>query len=255
MTITVRVSQEESDDRQRERHEAELFGAMLAQFLVQQDNLFRVAGISDAKLQRAQWSPPAVVVKQAPAGWRVLRQWIRQSRPPAMGRILEMYSVRVFLWALARYLRDLEVSETIRRTIQQLGSVWAHDLAEDMVEKLDETTAMQLWELIPIWYESYQPTDGLVADVGSIFADSRIQIMTVGALTAAIYEAARLLMAHVDEVDYLIWRTKRDERVCPICRPLDGEVSDDKGRFGPDLLSPPAHIRCRCEVEIITIRE
>lgn len=254
MTITVRVSQEESDERQRERYEAELFAALLAQFLTQQDNLFRVAGISNAKLQRAQWFPPAAVVKQAPAGWRVLRQWVRQSRPPAMVQTLEMYSVRVFLWALARYLRDLEVSETIRRTIQQMGSAWAHDFAEDMVEKLDETTTMQLWELIPLWYESYQPTEGLIMDVRSIFADSRIQIMSVAALTTVIYEAARLLLTHVDEVDYLIWRTKRDERVCPICRPLDGEVSDEKGRFGPDLLSPPAHIRCRCEVQTISIQ-
>ena len=38
----------------------------------------------------------------------------------------------------------------------------------------------------------------------------------------------------------LTWYTRQDERVCPICRPLNGESVTVIGR------RPPAHPRCRC---------
>lgn len=49
----------------------------------------------------------------------------------------------------------------------------------------------------------------------------------------------RILLAH--------WVTERDERVCPICRPLDGQPEYLwRERF---VLGPPAHARCRCYME------
>ena len=41
-----------------------------------------------------------------------------------------------------------------------------------------------------------------------------------------------------------IWRTQKDERVCPICAPLDRQPSEDwESRFPK---GPPAHPVCRC---------
>lgn len=51
-----------------------------------------------------------------------------------------------------------------------------------------------------------------------------------------------------------VWRTQRDERVCPICGPLDGEVVDmgqdftSTGGRGFTGIIPPAHPQCRCVV-------
>ncbi len=43
-----------------------------------------------------------------------------------------------------------------------------------------------------------------------------------------------------------VWRTAADERVCPICGPLNGKREADwGGRSGP-----PAHPRCRCGVSL-----
>lgn len=44
-----------------------------------------------------------------------------------------------------------------------------------------------------------------------------------------------------------IWRTEQDQRVCPVCAPLDGTGSDVWGSKFPD--GPPAHPRCRCELD------
>lgn len=49
------------------------------------------------------------------------------------------------------------------------------------------------------------------------------------------------------------WRTQNDEKVCPICSPLDGQVVDLDERFHTEsgnLWAPGAHIGCRCEVNL-----
>lgn len=45
-----------------------------------------------------------------------------------------------------------------------------------------------------------------------------------------------------------IWRTSKDELVCPICLPLDGEVTGIKQDF-PGGYTIPAHPSCRCFYE------
>jgi len=43
------------------------------------------------------------------------------------------------------------------------------------------------------------------------------------------------------------WTTAGDERVCPVCGPLDGRIYR-KGQFMPSL---PAHAYCRCSWELM----
>jgi hypothetical protein len=45
-----------------------------------------------------------------------------------------------------------------------------------------------------------------------------------------------------------VWRTRSDERVCPICLPLNNVVADKREEL-PDC---PAHYGCRCSVLILT---
>lgn len=49
-----------------------------------------------------------------------------------------------------------------------------------------------------------------------------------------------------------IWATAKDERVCPICGPMDGdEIQRDEAFVLPDAIElnePPAHPNCRCVV-------
>jgi hypothetical protein len=50
------------------------------------------------------------------------------------------------------------------------------------------------------------------------------------------------------------WLTSDDERVCPICGPLDGQQVGIREEFDSDvgaLLSPPAHASCRCTVVLV----
>jgi hypothetical protein len=42
------------------------------------------------------------------------------------------------------------------------------------------------------------------------------------------------------------WNTAEDEKTCPICRPQDGETVRWDQPFSSGLMSPPAHVTCRC---------
>lgn len=45
-----------------------------------------------------------------------------------------------------------------------------------------------------------------------------------------------------------VWLTERDDRVCPTCAPLDGEVRDLDKPFSNGRQAPSAHFKCRCAV-------
>lgn len=47
----------------------------------------------------------------------------------------------------------------------------------------------------------------------------------------------------------LIWRTEKDNRVCPRCSPLDGTNEEIWGKVFPNGPGPTAHPNCRCELE------
>lgn len=52
------------------------------------------------------------------------------------------------------------------------------------------------------------------------------------------------------------WLTADDERVCPVCGPLDGVIVEENEYFmgsdGKKVLIPPYHVQCRCVVQYIT---
>jgi SPP1 gp7 family putative phage head morphogenesis protein len=45
------------------------------------------------------------------------------------------------------------------------------------------------------------------------------------------------------------WITTPDERLCPLCAPLDGQTVSLKGKFGT-VDGPPLHPRCRCAIAV-----
>lgn len=52
-------------------------------------------------------------------------------------------------------------------------------------------------------------------------------------------------------IETYVWRTSLDERVCPICLPLDGEEVKVGGVFSAGVDGPPAHVSCRCYTEAV----
>ena len=57
-------------------------------------------------------------------------------------------------------------------------------------------------------------------------------------------------------VEGFVWETLRDEQVCPICRPMHGEIrTKDESYFDPQgsPIFQPAHVKCRCGERLVEI--
>lgn len=50
------------------------------------------------------------------------------------------------------------------------------------------------------------------------------------------------------QVDRLEWLTAQDEKTCPECAALDGQVTDMGKSFDGGVMFPPAHPNCRCAI-------
>ncbi|CAB4193341.1 Phage head morphogenesis domain containing protein [uncultured Caudovirales phage] len=46
------------------------------------------------------------------------------------------------------------------------------------------------------------------------------------------------------------WNTHPDEKLCPVCAPLDGTYTVINGQFDSGVVSPPLHPHCRCSLEL-----
>ncbi len=107
------------------------------------------------------------------------------------------------------------------------------------------------------WEAQYLPT--LAAAIAAntdpalegAFSRERAEMVGITETTRAISTAETALAAFVVTIPVdaggvnrmdATWYTMKDERVCPICRPLHGHDIDDIGR------TPPAHARCRCSI-------
>ena len=67
-----------------------------------------------------------------------------------------------------------------------------------------------------------------------------VQRLVQIAAETATWSAANQQMAAAWTATELVWVTRRDEKVCPVCGPRDGR------RYSGASNGPPAHPRCRC---------
>jgi len=135
-------------------------------------------------------------------------------------------SALLFDWSMrhTQYLVDVQLWETTRDLIAQIVAQWRATPGEDravLIERLQRVVGASRAETIAITAATEAATAGVTA-----YRD---------------WLKEEYGLAYVR-----VWRTAADERVCPICGPLNGKREADwGGRSGP-----PAHPRCRCGVSL-----
>lgn len=102
--------------------------------------------------------------------------------------------------------------------------------------------------------------------VGEDAAETTIVTNTTRGITAGQGSAGDDIGRMANVTMTVVWRTERDAKVCPICRPLDGNpidrweavldantVSADTRAMIVSQLGPPAHPNCRCRTEHVVM--
>jgi len=165
----------------------------------------------------------------------------------------------------------------------QSALAFLRDYRLSTVAGITKTTADQAIAAIDDWARSGQHLDSLKATLRPIFGATRADMIAVTEVTRIFAQGNLSMWQSTGVVGGKMWRTARDERVCPICRPLDGQIVSLDGDFsltpsavatspamrsllgdnydperamqrantivrnvGARHTAPPAHVRCRC---------
>ena len=118
-----------------------------------------------------------------------------------------------------------------------------------ILQGVSETTRKQVTQAIQQWIMSGQSLSSLETTLTPVFGESRAAQIAATEVTRIYAEGNQMAWMSSGVVTHNQWRTARDERVCPICGPLDGQTVElganaFGGAFG--VTGPPIHVNCRC---------
>lgn len=139
---------------------------------------------------------------------------------------------------------SLRNTEFIRRNVNNLIPPINQTTAKELSKKLEEAKAGFL---------TIEETLDFLNEYMRIRAEQRAGVIAQNE-SSVIANATQFDVYNKSGVVELKWVTSRDERVCPICKPLDGKVVNINAGFG-NVRYPPAHINCRCFVEPVERKE
>lgn len=140
--------------------------------------------------------------------------------------------------------------------VNREAAQWARQHVGTLIKGIDETTRGIVRESVASFVETPGMTIGAL--IQSLpFDAGRAERVAVTEITRAYGETARIAGEELrrefpDVAVVVMWFTNNDDRVCPICGPLNkmevwqGEpfVPADEGREA--VYAPPAHVNCRC---------
>lgn len=128
------------------------------------------------------------------------------------------------------------------------------------VRSLDQTSREQVADAFGRWMRGELDDGGpgglpaLVRELETIdtFGPARSARIAATEVTRIFSEAEQVAADTDPELQYMTWNTVFDERVCPICGPLNGRSVRKGQSFSLGVRLPPAHVNCRCFVTAST---
>lgn len=126
---------------------------------------------------------------------------------------------------------------------------WAASYAPRLAGDINATTQRMVGQSVSRWIENGEPLQALIDDIAPVFGRGRAELIASTEVTRAYAEGNRIAYRESGVVTEWEWRTAADERVCPVCGPLQGKRRRLDGEpFDIGVDAPPAHPRCRCWV-------
>lgn len=132
--------------------------------------------------------------------------------------------------------------------INDAALAWAQQYTYDIVEKITETTRKVISKAVTAFIETPGMTNAdLRAMLDKTFGPVRAEMIGTTEVTRAYSQGTNIYQSMLRDagIDMVrVWDTSGDDRVCPICGPLDGRPEAVWAQQFPG--GPPAHMKCRC---------
>jgi len=137
---------------------------------------------------------------------------------------------------------------------------WAHDHAAETISGISKTTREDIRDLVADAMDGEYDVGELANEIASLLGDdTRADVIARTESMRAANEGQQQLWAQAEEAGLLTgnekqeWIVTPDDKLCPICEPLDGEQVGLDESFdvdGEEIDGPPAHPNCRCVVAL-----
>lgn len=132
-----------------------------------------------------------------------------------------------------------------RTTADEKTHEWVNGYSVALVAGIVEVTRRRVLQELERWQSNGDNAQALLHNIRPLFGRDRADLIAATEITRAYAEGQRVAYRESGIVTRMEWRTSADERVCPVCAPLDGKRSELDGTFAGGYF-PPAHPRCRC---------
>ncbi len=128
---------------------------------------------------------------------------------------------------------------------------WSREYTYSLVSRITDSSQRYLQQQVSNFVESGQPLKHLIASLTPMFGPVRADMIAATETTRAYAEGNLAVWKQSGVVDGVRWMTAEDERVCPVCKPLDGLTGDlaTGVLYNGKTYKPPAHVRCRCYLQ------
>jgi SPP1 gp7 family putative phage head morphogenesis protein len=167
-----------------------------------------------------------------------------------------LVNVMIRLLGISEVLSGQDALDTIsvNQKYTLRNTAFIRQKANDLIPTLNQTTAKELSKKLEEAKAGFLTID---ETIDFLLEYSRERVKQRAEITALnessiVSNATQFDVYDKSGVVELRWVTSKDERVCPICKPLNNKVINVRGNFtsgGETLKYPPAHINCRCFVE------
>ena len=239
--MRLRILATKSSELRRARLEREATAMWVEVLHTQRDDVRLSLGITKASMGTGTWRPPPRTGDFSILDYRAL-----------LAPTTIFAALRAAEFALQRgaALGTFDaVSNTVieRRRAEMAGATvneWARGEGPGAVSVVDRTSVRRIALLLGAWVlgrEMFTMDD----DLDSLYADSRAATIGVTLVSTGYVEGLKTVYRNDGKTKSLSWVTMGDERMCPVCGPLHGQVGTLEGVF-PGGLSAPVHARCRC---------
>lgn len=126
---------------------------------------------------------------------------------------------------------------------------WVEQYTFDLIGGITRTTSRRMQTAVREWINNGDPLPSLIRDLEPMFGRARAELIASTEVTRGYAEGQQIAYQESGIVSQWEFRNSEDERVCPICGPLGGEVAPlGEGWRHPDgtIYKLPTHPRCRC---------
>ncbi len=217
----------------RDKDERELI-RLLARLLGRQlDSVIKMVGLARRPVDPSFWNEEV------------------QRMAPPVGDVLGTSAFHAAQEWVARY----QVAPRFEALEQSIFK-WADDYGFDLVKGINDTNRQLIADALKKFIDDPDMKlrdfrDLLSRPMG--YSPYRAQMIGVTETTRAYYQGGKVMADEVRAAGIqmvAVWHTANDERVCPICGPLNGvrETSPGSGVWPGMQGPPPAHPNCRCSI-------